>query len=409
MVQLRNSVLVLCGVLAGPALARTAAAETAPAPATTPEAVAVAPTPPPAPIAPFKIETSDGSSMKLGILLQPQYSAVSSSTLDGMNHNIYLRRTRILLGGTLFGRIDYFIDTDYPNLFLDNVNTAPAGMPATNAKATPGLNIQDAFATYKALGDTLKVDVGYMLPPLAHNAVQGAGTLYGWDYFAYSFQQGNSFGSSASPVGRDVGVQLRGLVLGGLLEYRAGLFQGLRQAATPTESPGRNFFRTTARVQVNLFDPETGFFYAGSYLGTKKVLSFGASLDFQDHYYYVAGDVFADLPVGPGLLTGQLNVIHLDGGETLVALPKQTAEMGEVGYGLPGLDLSPIVRFEHIGFSGASANGTASSDSSRYGIGAAYWARGHTVNLKLFYTRIAEDGAARGTNQINLQAQLYVF
>ena len=84
MVQLRNSVLVLCGVLAGPALAGAAAAETPSASSTTPEAVAVTPAPQPAPLAPFKIETSAGNSMKLGILLQPQSSAVSSPTLDGM-------------------------------------------------------------------------------------------------------------------------------------------------------------------------------------------------------------------------------------------------------------------------------------------------------------------------------------
>ena len=64
-------------------------------------------------------------------------------------------------------------------------------------------------------------------------------------------------------------------------------------------------FRAAGRVQVNLMDPETGFFYAGTYLGTKKILSIGASFDFQDAqdqtaYKYFAGDVFVDHAVRPG-------------------------------------------------------------------------------------------------------------
>ena len=33
----------------------------------------------------------------------------------------------------------------------------------------------------------IKIDAGYMLPPMAHNAVQSAASLYSWDYFAFSF------------------------------------------------------------------------------------------------------------------------------------------------------------------------------------------------------------------------------
>ena len=62
------------------------------------------------------------------------------------------------------------------------------GRRDADAKNTPGMNIQDAFATAKPFGDVFKVDAGYMLPPLAHNAIQGAGTLYSWDYFANSFR-----------------------------------------------------------------------------------------------------------------------------------------------------------------------------------------------------------------------------
>jgi hypothetical protein len=272
------------------------------------------------------------------------------------------------------------------------------------------MNIQDAFVTYKAMGDMLKIDAGYMLPPLAHNAVQGATTLYGWDYFFYTFRSGNAFGSSGNPIGRDAGLELRGLVAGGLVEYRLGLFQGLRQVPTATEAGGRNMFRTTGRVQVNLMDPETGFFYAGTYLGTKKVLSLGGSFDFQDTgsttaFKYFAGDVFLDMPFGPaGVLTAQVNVAHWDGGTTIPGLtPKATAIMGEAGFLIGGIRLSPIVRAEHLFVSGDN------NDDTYLGGGLAFWPYGHNTNLKAFYTYRKAEPAASAGNQFNVQWQLYFF
>jgi hypothetical protein len=282
------------------------------------------------------------------------------------------------------------------------------------------MNIQDAFITWKAMGDMLKVDVGYMLPPLAHNAVQGATTLYGWDYFFNTFRSGNAFGTQPpaagilgppipqSPTGRDAGFELRGLVAGGFVEYRLGLFQGLRQVGTAADARARNMFRTTGRVQVNLMDPETGFFYAGSYLGTKKILSVGASFDFQDTgsttaYRYFAGDVFVDQPLGPaGVLTAQVNVAHWDGGTTpLVGVPKSTAIMGEVGFLIAAAHLSPIVRAEHLWV-------TNLNDDTYLGGGLAFWPYGHNSNLKLFYTNHKVQTLPSG-NQFNLQWQVYFF
>ena len=69
---------------------------------------------------PLKIEGKEGTSIRLGVLLQPQFQAVNSpsSALSGYGYNLYLRRARILLGGTIFDNVEFFVDTDYPNLFL---------------------------------------------------------------------------------------------------------------------------------------------------------------------------------------------------------------------------------------------------------------------------------------------------
>jgi hypothetical protein len=381
-----------------------------PAPAATPPVGDVAPPPPP-----FKLETTKGNAFRLGILLQPQFTGASSANaaLSGWGLNLILRRTRILVGGTLYGVFDYFLDTDFANLGVGTPSSTTDAMGVTtymNTKSIPGMNIQDAFATYHPFGDVFKVDAGYMLPPIAHNGLQGAGTLYSVDYYTYTFRSEtnnpNAFNNSANPVGRDLGVQLRGLLLGGHLEYRAGLFQGLRQPQTATDVASHNFFRFVGRLQINLLDPETGFFYAGTYLGTKRIVSLGGSVDIQDSYRYFAGDVFVDYPVGPGLFTLQANVGHWDGNTFITVLPSQTAVMSEVGFLFGQLALAPIFRFDYIKISPDAA---ASTNTHRIGAGLSLFTWGHNSNLKAFYFNEKASNEARAANQVVIQWQLYFF
>ena len=442
--RVRTTMTLFAMLISGVAVAQTPPPEAAPpeAPPAPPPAEVAAPpapeAPPPAPMAPppppaaapketfvppaqpsMKIETPNKSVLKLGVLLQPQFQSsqpkfgAPASALTGFGNNFYIRRTRILAGGSLFGGVlEYFVDTDFPNLFLaQNVTTTDAmGMMVTNSgvKNTPGMNIQDAFITFKPIGDVFKIDAGYMLPPLAHNAVQGATTLYMWDYFFYTFRSGNGFNSSGNPIGRDAGMQFRGLIANHL-EYRLGLFQGLRAPQTATDTVAKNFFRVTGRLQFNVLDPETGFFYAGTYLGTKKVLSIGASFDLDDTasttaYKYFAGDVLADLPLGPGVLTAQVNVAYWNGGTTVPSVtPKATAIMAEAGYLIGGVGLSPILHAEQLFVDGPNNN------EGYYGGGLAWWPYGHNTNLKAFYTYRKAEAQSSGGSQINVQWQLYFF
>jgi hypothetical protein len=397
--------------------AAAAAAPGTPAPAEADEG------PRPKPLGPMKIELPNAI-IKFGFLLQPQYEAVGAPALNSATSNIFLRRTRILIGATFFKNFEFFFDTDYPNLNRAANNgfappPAAAGTPEQNNKATPGMNIQDAFGTVKVLGDMFKIDMGYMLPPLAHNAVQGATTLYSWDYFNNSFRHSNVFHSTTDPIGRDTGVQLRGLILNDIIEYRVGMFQGKRDDVSTTRVSGRNMFRVAGRLQINLLDPETGFFYAGSYLGAKRVLSFGVSYDFQDNYHHSSGDGILDMPLGPGVLTAQVDVSHWNGGTWLntpaVVLGRQSAFMSELGYLINAANLSPIFRFEKRWINDNRAT-AGNPNETRWGGGLAFWPYGHNFNLKAFYTRVVPTYAQSGANaawhdynQANIQAQFYIF
>jgi hypothetical protein len=162
-------------------------------------------------------------------------------------------------------------------------------------------------------------------------------------------------------------------------------------------------FRATGRLQFNLLDAEPGFFYAGTYLGAKKILSVGISGDTQGSYHYEGADVFADLPLGPmGVFTAQVDVSHWNGNTFIPGFIRQTALGAEAGFLFTPLFLSPILRVDHLWIDNAA-------NTSRYGGGLAFWPYGHNSNLKAFYTYVKENGASRGANQINVQWQLYFF
>jgi hypothetical protein len=232
------------------------------------------PAPPDAapPVAPsqLKLELPNGTSIRFGLLWHAQFEALGNTANDDLSKNVFLRRFAVLLGGTVLHDIEYFFDTDFGDLFK-------ASGP-DSLKSGPDIVTKDALVTFHVVGDELRIDAGLMVPPGSRNSLLGGGGLHGLDFFRNTFRHNTVFGSTANPFGRDLGVQLRGLVAGGSLEYRLGTFQGKRSA--PAETPtsraaARNSFRFAGRLQLNVLDGESTFFYAGTYLGKKRILSFG--------------------------------------------------------------------------------------------------------------------------------------
>jgi hypothetical protein len=400
------------------------------APAAAPAAeryIGFAPPPPP-----LRVENSSAS-IQFGILAQPQFEVAGSADADGTTKNLFVRRFRLMVGGTVFKTFEYFFQTDWPNLFkLD-----PADTMAFDKNA-PGLNIQDAFVTWRLLGPLgdritrwidVRLDAGFMLPPLSHNSLESAGKLYGGDFFINTFRRNmtnntdpfRAFGQS--PVGRDAGVQARFLVLNGHIDFRFGAFMGKRTGAVPAAAPmpatvgGVNMFRFAGRVQINLLDAEPGFFYQGTYLGARKIVSFGGFYDFQDQYKYFGADALVDLPLGPGVLTAQGNIGRWEGG-TWVPLVKQTVYLGEIGYLIGPIMLSPILRYERL-VSPLIANpdpmmpgmiaDPANPSENRYGGGLAFWPYGHTSNIKIFYSRVNRAPSLHQYDQFNVQWQVSYY
>jgi hypothetical protein len=319
----------------------------------------------------FALTAADGkSSLKFGVLAQVQGESLDNASATAQSRNLFVRRARLLVGGKLGERVSVFLETDSPNL----------GKAGTDGKKNEGsLYLQDLIVTC-SLHKTLKVDAGLLLMPLAHHAGQAATTLLATDYGPYAFA---SSSATQSRVGRDYGVDARAYLASQHVELRGAVLQGWRgvDASAP--------FRTFARAAVHVLEPETDFFYTGTTLGQRRILSFGASYDGQKDYKTIGADAFFDHPMlGKNAVTLQADYWHVDGGTFLTDLPRQDVWFVEGGAFVARLKVTPFFQFSHRDYDDARR-----ADESAYQAGVAYWAQGHKLNVKVGAGQIKAHGA----------------
>jgi len=332
------------------------------------------------------IKVNDDVNVKFGFLLQPQADWLQDATTQGYAQNLFVRRVRLLVGGQVAKNVTFFFETDSPNL----------GKVVSGSKViTSGLIVQDAFLTWK-VADEFMLDAGLFLTGIAHNSLQSAATLTAIDYGAYSFLYSATTAEN-NAVGRDTGFQARGYVADKKLEYRVGVWQGARDTAS------RQALRTTARLQYNFLDADTGVFYTGSSLGKKKIFALGGGYDAQKDYKSYALDAYYDHPLGPGALTGQLDWIHYDGGTFLKAFPKQDTIYAEAGYYISSAKVMP-----YLTYGTKDIANTNTGDDKRFSIGLGYYPFGQNFNIKAAYGKI-DPKVGNSTNQFTVQMQAFYF
>jgi len=288
-----------------------------------------------------------------------------------------------MAGGKITPKLSYFVESDAPNL----------GKLGANGERTTEFILQDAYATYTFLQE-LQLDVGMMLMAVSHNSVQSAATLLPVDYGSYSFLVSDP---AHCKFGRDYGIQLRGYFKKHF-EYRLGGFRG-------HHAPNPRFpHRYLARFVWYPFETDTGFFYTGTTLARKRIVSLGAGFDRQNHYHAYSADLFVDQPLrrGDGI-TLQADFIHYDGGTTFESLPRQDTWLLEASYYLRRSKLRPFFQFSNRDYAEARR-----ADDRKIQGGIAYWANGHRMNVKLGFGRLLKDGAPDRT-QIVIQTQLFYF
>ena len=339
----------------------------------------------PAGLAPAQavIKVNDDVNFKFGFLLQPQADWTQNASNESYSQNLFVRRARLLVGGQVARNVTFFFETDSPNL----------GKVVNGAKVTSGMIVQDAFLSWK-LADELTIDAGLILTGISHNSLQSAASLMPVDYGPHSFLYS---APEQNVVGRDTGFQLRGYPAKKKLEYRVGIWQGARDAAS------RQALRWTSRVQYNFLDADTGFFYTGTSMGKKKIFAIGGGCDAQKDYKSYALDAYYDHPLGPGAISGQVDWIRYDGGEFLKTLPKQDVIYGEAGYYISKAKVMPFLTI-----SSKDIASTDTGDETRWSVGLGYMAFGHNFNIKAAYGKV-DPKVGKSADQFTVQMQAFYF
>src|SRR6266850_1607027 len=364
-------------------LAGAASAQQTPAGGQTekpPEAAPAQPPPSSSPVPTFavlgpsrEIKLGENTWFRFGAQVQAWYRVAQDRIIqpDGSDGSyamdFYCRRCRFFTTGSVVKNI-------YFNVLFEAGNYGRAD-PITGVKTNGTPQILDAYGQVK-FADWFWLSGGSILLPLSRNGLQPTTTYVSIDVSNIAqtgVLQQNSI------VLRDLGFQANGFFVDNHVEYRAGVFQGSRQASISTQTASHNAPRFVAMVSANLWDTETGYVNGGHYYGAKKVVGVMGNFDYQifrknappaagsdkNAYYGISGAVFLNYPLsgtpspkGGDEIVGLLQFGYYDGGlrtsptgtttnaGTYPAVLKQTNYLAEAGYYNHSARVSVFGKFE---------------------------------------------------------------
>ncbi len=360
----------------------------------------------PAVIGAMEVYRNGDMALDVGFWGQAWYQYVGDYDRDGDGrknddiNDFMVRRAYFSVAGTVTPKLCFFLHFAGDRLGQEGVDNSGMGLGT-------GMAVRDLWVNYKLLGDDLMVQVGRMYVPFSRNY----GTTSTKSLLTTELDWGQGGLRSGifypSKVGRDDSVTVWGNVFRDKLQYRLMVGEGVESGhGNPDDS-----LRFAGRLSLNLFEPETGWFNAGTYLGKKKVLAVGAGFDFQpdlvmgadtcDYAAYTA-DVHLDLPLECCAVTAELAWFAVNNSVNGVTWSGLTAGTDgnmlttKAGVLLKG-DLQP---FGHCQF--ILPDGTGLDDTVVYGFGCNYYIKGAANKLTAEWSQV-DDGSDR-TDIITVQA-----
>jgi len=360
------------------------------------------------------VKVSDQVFFRFGLQLQGTLDWQQDPVSEGYSQNMYLRRIRAIMAGQVTKDVTFFFQTDAPRL-----GNAGTGTTTPTKNLATGFLVQDAFGEWRAAGDAVILDAGLFFVPQSRNVLTGTSAVLSVDGGNFVQQQNALTGSSG---GRDAGFAVKGYLAGDHLEYRLGVFDGLRSPSTPGGAGSRNPLRFAGRVQWNFLDTEKGYTYTGVNRGLKKILAVGGWADGQGDYLGWGADANVDLPTGKiGSVNFEVDYTAFDGGREFTSvsggvvtplLPKQDSIFAAAGFYHAATNLQPFVRYEKLDFSDAAFD---SRGQQRIAGGLNWYIMANNLKLSGFYERIEPkvktpaNSQTKDTNHFLVQLQLYYF
>ena len=373
-----------------------------------------------------KLRISEDSNIDLGFRLQALYLRTEDD-LDRPGDGDFeevddfkIRRARLRVGADITRWVSMFIQTEF------------AEDPATGGD----MRVIDAFINVKP-HKLANVYIGENMAPVLRQNVTSSGGLMAIDRTAITYKNltwgtralstfaNKTVADSDAGLRGDVDVRDTGVTLFGSdsysetlhYKYFLGVYDGVQKSDEDSE-------RYAGRVQINVFDPEPGYYNLSTYLGEKKTVAIGAAFDVQDNvaddlasgnaadYRMWTLDAFVDYPAGPGYLTAEAAYVNLDldgatqldaeGTGSLADARNAKQAQGE-GYYIQACyfynNWQPWVGFEQWFSDGPDDLG--SFDNLRFGL--TYFIQGHNANIKVGYEIFDADEDFSGTGEDRIE------
>jgi len=312
--------------------------------------------------------------------------------------NFNFRRNRLALMGAYGDKMSIYVQTE----FTEDRNITTLGVADSNQGSE--FQMLDAVMRFN-LHDSFKVNVGKFKYNLSRENLEACEMPLTLDR--------SLFINTAFTSTRSQGVAVWGNLFDDMFQYRADVMEG-RKAVSGETAPSSSF-RYSARGHVTLLDPENDYGYKGTYMGKKKVLTFGGAYQFEpevaygntvaktDKKDYTAWtvDAFFEYPLaGAGTITASAAYEDVDLDDAYKA--SANYDLGTIGingqkngwyakggYMLPTLPLQFFGRYEKWQF--ASLNNVFDQKIDWYGVGANYYFRDQNLKLTAEVSRTAFD------------------
>jgi hypothetical protein len=237
----------------------------------------------------------------------------------GPSYDFLFARSRILISGQYDEHIGFIINTDV------TYGAATIGGPTGGVAWNNNIYLLDAVGSYK-VSKELIFDTGLLVLPFSHNELT-SGAKYG-AITRFSTRANAPFAPNETRGLRDVGVQLRGLLLDDRLYYRLGVYNGVQGVANtavpPAPSNGVNGGDAPAfagMLRFNIAGKEDGYAFCQVCFASSPLVSIGVSGVYQNNairpvvpigpsatqnigmhaWTTVGGDIFADIPFSADL------------------------------------------------------------------------------------------------------------
>jgi hypothetical protein len=314
----------------------------------------------------------------------------TSATDNGKSWDTYLRRNRLLFAGQATDIIGYYVQIE-------------AGNEDKRGEADKEIFYRDAYVTAD-FTDAVRVIAGRFKNTFSRENLEACMEPLSIDrseiisYTPFGVQGGT----------RDTGAAVWGNLANAKLQYRVMVADGRQGDEVAKKKP-----RITGRMHVSLFDPETDYGYLATYLGTRKVLTFGVAYDYQADVAYGnfpartdlkdykawTADAYLEFPTRAGTftLTGAYfdystgNAINESPDPRLPATSELKAYYVKGAYLLPqkvGIGrLQPYFRYEDSDYEVESGL----FDQQWRGVGVNYYINGQNLRLSVEYASVKFD------------------